>query len=101
MIKLFNFKKRNKSDKEFKVYQILKDWFEEFSTTYSRTFATFEITKKGVLNIHANYPGIMIGKAGERFNRYKKRLKEEVGIKKINLYEHKHIISNFGLEKYC
>ena len=105
MMKLFNFnfkkRKKYKLDEEFRAYQILKDWFEEFNTTYSRTFATFEITKKGVLNIHSNYPGIMIGKAGERINRYKKRLKEEVGIKKVNLYEHKHIVSNFGLEKYC
>ena len=51
MMKLFNFnfkkRKKYKLDEEFRAYQILKDWFEEFNTTYSRTFATFEITKKG------------------------------------------------------
>jgi ribosomal protein S3 len=95
-MKLFNFKKRNKSDKEFQVYKILKDWFAEF-TTYGKTFVTFELTKKEVLNIYSNHPGVMIGKAGERIDRYKKRLKEEVGIKKVNLYEHRNVVSNFGI----
>ena len=96
MMKLFNFKKRYKNDEEFKVYQILKDWFAEF-TTYGKTFVTFEITTKGVLNLYSNHPGVMIGKAGERIDRYTKRLKEEVGIKKVNIYEHRNIVSNFGI----
>lgn len=95
-MKLFNFKKRYKLDEEFKVYQILRDWLEEFNT-YGKTFATFELTKKGVLNIYSNYPGLMIGKAGERIDRYKKRLKEETSIKKVNLYEHKNVVTNFGV----
>ena len=99
MMKLFNFKKKRRYDldEEFKVYQILKDWFDEFNPTYGRTFATFEITKKRILHIYSNHPGIMIGKAGERIDRYKKRFKEELGIKEIKIYEHRNIISNFGI----
>lgn len=95
---LFGFfkKRRYKRDDDFKVYLILKDWLAEFSTC-GRTFITFEITKKRVLNIYSNHPGVMIGEAGERVDRYTKRLKEEVGIKKVNLYEHKNIVSNFGI----
>jgi ribosomal protein S3 len=97
-MKLFDFKKKRrcKSDEEFKVYQILRDWLEEFNI-YGKTFATFELTKKGVLNIYSNYPGVMIGKAGERIDRYEKRLKEEIGIKKVKLYEHKNFVTNFGI----
>ena len=97
MMRLFSFKKRRyKSDEEFKVYTILKDWFAEFST-YGKTFVTFEITNKRVLNIYSNHPGVMIGKAGERIDRYKQRFKEELKIKKVNLYEHRNIVSNFGI----
>lgn len=98
MMKLFNFKKKRRYnlDDDFKVYKILKDWFAEF-TTYGKTFVTFEITSKKVLNIYSNNPGVMVGKAGERIDRYKKRLKEELGIKKVNLYEHRNVVSNFGI----
>ena len=97
-MKLFNFKKKRRCflDEEFKTYLIIRDWIAEF-TTYGKTFVTFEITKKGVLNIYSNHPGVMIGKAGERIDRYEKRLIEEVGVKKVNIYEHRNIVSNFGI----
>ena len=93
-MKLFNFKKRYKLDEEFKVHMILKDWLEEF-TTYGKTFVTFEITTKGVLNLYSNHPGVMIGKAGERIDRYKKRLKEEANVKKVKLIEIRNLIGDF------
>ena len=39
----------------------------------------------------------MVGRAGERINRYKKRLKEEANVKKVYLYECRDFVSNFGI----
>ena len=92
-MKVFNFK--NDVD-NFTVHMILKDMFDEFKEA-SKTFATFKITKTGVLKIYSNNPGLMIGRAGERINRYKKRLKEEANVKKVYLYECRDFVSNFGI----
>ena len=92
-MKVFNFKN---DIVIFTVHMILKDLFDEFKEA-SKTFATFKITKTRVLKIYSNNPGLMIGRAGERINRYKKRLKEEANVKKVDLYECRDFVSNFGI----
>lgn len=87
--------KSKKTVDEFKVYEIIKDWFNEFKTKNSRALITFEVDKKRNLFIRTNYPGCMIGRAGERINRYIERLKVEANVKEVKLIEIRNLIGDF------
>ena len=82
----------------FEIHHILKDWTKEIKS--SNIILTYKITRTKALKIFSSSPGSLIGRKGERIERYKERLLQETKIKKIQVYELKHFTTNFGPEEW-
>lgn len=83
--------------KDFEIKGILRDFIKLLESTSTKIIIHFEVTKRGVVNIYTNKPGLIIGKAGKDIKMLTKRFKEECNAKDVKLYEMKNVISNFGI----
>lgn len=83
--------------KDFEIKCILRDFIKPLESMSSKIIIHFEVTKRGVLNIYTNRPGILIGRGGEDFQLLNRRFREECNVKDVKLYEMKNIVSNCGI----
>lgn len=83
--------------KDFEIKSILRDFIKPLESTSTKIIIHFEVTKRGVINIYTNRPGLIIGKGGKDINTLTKRFKEECNAKDVKLYEMKNIVSNCGI----
>ena len=88
-----NLFKRNVN--EFKIKVILNEFIKPYIN--GELIIHFEITRRGVIEIYTNRPGILIGKAGKDIDMLTKRFKEECNAKDVKIYEMKNVVSNCGI----
>ena len=91
-MKFKNLFKRTVND--FQIKCILKEFIKPIQ---SKIVIKVEITKKGVIKLYTNRPGLIIGKGGKDINMLIKRFREECNAKDVKLYEMKNIVSNCGI----
>lgn len=76
------------------LYQYLKSFIDNGDT---KLIIHYDVTKRGVVNLYTNRPGIIIGKGGETIDEITLILKNKCNVKDVRVYEMKHIISNCGI----
>lgn len=87
-------------------YKLFRRKVSEYTLTYtlkefikncnSKIIIHCEITRRGVVKLYTNRPGIIIGKGGKDINELKRELKISANIKDIKIYEMKNVASNCG-----
>lgn len=86
---------RRKKVDEYKVGEILDLYLSSLKSEYNRKFMVYpEITKNGVVKIHTNIPGIIIGKHGETINAIKGSLISHAKARDVKIVEMKHFLTN-------
>lgn len=85
------FFKKRKVD-EWEVGHILYDFLKN-NNFKNDIYITYEVTKKGIVNINTTKPGLLIGLQGINIDKITKELKERANVKGIKLYETKHFVS--------
>ena len=90
------FKKR-KID-EYKVGEILQEVILDSIEPTDRKIILYpEITKRGIIRIHTNIPGILIGKCRSTLEHITYRMKTEVKAKGVKIVEMKFLSNIKGL----
>ena len=84
------FFKKKKID-EWEVGHILYNFLIE-NNFKNDIYISYEISKKGIVNIKTNKPGLLIGRRGIDIDNIRKKMKEKANIKDIKLYEMRHFI---------
>lgn len=56
--------------KNFMIQKVLSEWKEESGITHLMLYRV----RSGVLTIYSDRPGVLIGRMGERIDRYKQKL---------------------------
>lgn len=85
------FFKKKKIDK-WEVGHILYNFLVEHQIT-NNICITYEISKRGIVNIKTNKPGLLIGRRGVDIDNIRKEMKERANVKDIKLYEMKHFVT--------
>jgi ribosomal protein S3 len=80
---------------EYKVRDILYQFIKTVNPPCSM-FITYNITRRGVVELTTNRPGILIGKQGIDIYRIKSHMKIKANAKDVKVYEHKQYVTNFG-----
>lgn len=76
------------------LYQHLKSFIKNSDTGI---IIHYDVTKRGVVNLYTNRPGIIIGKGGKTIDEITLILKNKCNVKDVRVYEMKNIISNCGI----
>ena len=84
------FLKRRKVD-EWEVAHILHDFLIE-NNFKSNIYISYEITKKGIVTIKTNKPGLLFGKQGVYIERIRNEMKEKANVKDVELYRIRHFV---------
>lgn len=93
------FLKRRKVD-EWEVAHILYDFLVE-NNFKSDIYISYEISKRGIVNIKTNKPGLLIGRRGIDIDNIRKEMKEKANIKDIKLNEMRRFVTcNLNGEVY-
>lgn len=85
------FFKRRKVD-EWEVAHILHDFLIE-NNLKSDIYISYEISKRGIVNIKTNKPGLLIGRRGIDIDNIRKEMKEKANVKDIKLNEMRHFVT--------
>ena len=78
----------------FKVENILKEFLSIVIAGNRKIIIYPEVTKDGIVKIHTNIPGVLVGKGGETHNAIKYKMITEANAKDIEIVELKNFISN-------
>lgn len=93
------FLKRRKVD-EWEVAHILYNFLVE-NNFKNDIYISYEISKRGVVNIKTNKPGLLIGRRGIDIDNIRKEMKEKANVKDIKLYEMRRFVTcNLNGEVY-
>ena len=84
------FFKKKKID-EWEVGLILHNFLVEHHIK-SDIYITFEISKRGIVSIKTNKPGLLIGKQGVDIERIRNEMKEKANVKDVKIYEMRHFV---------
>ena len=84
------FFKKKKID-EWEVAHILYNFLLE-SHIKSDMYVSFEISKRGIVNIKTNKPGLLIGRQGVDIERIRNEMKEKAKVKDVKIYEMRHFV---------
>lgn len=79
---------------EYNLCCILKDFIKNCN---SKIVIHCEITRRGVVKLYTNKPGLVIGKGGKDIDELKFKLKISANVKNVKLYEMKNTVSNCGI----
>ena len=80
--------------KTYRIKDILNEFIKDINC---KIMLHFDITRRGVVKLYTNRPGLIIGRAGKDINMLTEKLKTECNAKDVKLYEMKHVVSNCGL----
>lgn len=83
--------------KDYEIEGILREFIKPMAFSSTKILIHFKVTKRGVVEIYTNRPGIIIGKAGKDIKMLIERFKNECNAKDVKLYEMKNIVSNCGI----
>lgn len=91
------FKKKKIDERE--VGRILYDFLVEYQIK-SNMYITFEISKKGIVNIKTNKPGLLFGKQGVYIERIRNEMKEKANVKDVEIYKRHFVMCNINGDVY-
>lgn len=97
-IKNRHFIKQTENKYDIKI--VLCDWIRSVDPQNKLNIGVlFKLTSTGILKIYSTHPGVLIGKRGCDYNKYKERLINRIKcIKTIKLYELKNFVDGKDVE---
>ena len=84
--------KRRKVDEMF-IRDILYQFVNGISTTITMIIQ-YKISKRGIVNLYTNRPGILIGRNGEDINAIRNEMKTKANAKDVKVFEMKDFVIN-------